>query len=44
VTIGHSAKGRLVVVVYADREEDVRSISARCAMAGEKKKHAEDQG
>ena len=44
VTIGQSAEGRLVVVVHADREEDVRIITARCAMAGEKRKHAEDQG
>jgi uncharacterized protein len=44
VTLGQSAKGRLVVVVHADREEDVRIISARCATAGEKKKYAEGQG
>ena len=43
VTIGHSAKGRLVVVVHADRGEDVRIISARRATAGEKKKYAEEQ-
>jgi uncharacterized DUF497 family protein len=43
VTIGQSAKGRLVVVVHADRGEDIRIISARRATAGEKKKYAEGQ-
>jgi len=38
-----SAKGRLVVVVHADRGDDIRIISARRATAGEKKKYAKDQ-
>jgi len=44
VTIGRSARGRLIVVTHADRGDDLRIISARRAMAGEKKKHAEGQG
>jgi uncharacterized DUF497 family protein len=43
VTIGHSARGRLIVVVHADREEDIRIISARRATPGEKKNYAEAQ-
>lgn len=43
VTIGQSAKGRLIVVVHADRGEEIRIISARRPTAGEKKKHAEGQ-
>lgn len=43
-TMGRSAKGRLLVVVHADREEDIRIITARRATAGEKKKYAEGQG
>jgi uncharacterized DUF497 family protein len=43
VTIGHSARGRLIVVVHADRQEDIRIISARRATLGEKKKYAEAQ-
>ena len=43
VTIGHSASGRVIVVVHADRGEDIRIISARPATAGEKKKYAEAQ-
>ena len=41
VTIGHSASGRVIVVVHADRGEDIRIISARQATAGEKNKYAE---
>ena len=41
VTSGHSASGRVIVVVHADRGEDIRIISARQATAGEKKKYAE---
>jgi uncharacterized protein len=43
VTIGHSAQGRVIVVVHADRGEDIRIIGARRAMAGEKKKYEETQ-
>jgi hypothetical protein len=44
VTMGQSAKQQIVVVVHADREEQVRIISARRATAGEKKKYAEGKG
>jgi uncharacterized DUF497 family protein len=44
VTIGRSARRRLIVVIHADRGDDLRIISARRATAGEKKKHAEGQG
>ena len=40
VTTGHSASGRVIVVVHADRGDDIRIISARRATAGEKKKYA----
>jgi uncharacterized DUF497 family protein len=43
VTIGHSAQGRVIVVVHADRGEDIRIISARRARPGEKKKYEEAQ-
>jgi hypothetical protein len=41
VTIGQSANSRLIVVVHADREDDIRIISARTAATREKKKYAE---
>jgi hypothetical protein len=44
VTVGHSARGRVIVVVHADRGEDVRLISARRATAREKTKYAEGEG
>jgi uncharacterized DUF497 family protein len=39
VTIGFSAKGRLLVVCHADQHAVVRLISARCATAQERKRH-----
>jgi uncharacterized DUF497 family protein len=44
VTMGQSSRQRLVVVVHADRGEEIRIISARRATAGEKKKYAEGKG
>ena len=43
VTIGQSVNSRLIVVVHADREDDIRIISARMATTREKKKYAEGQ-
>jgi uncharacterized DUF497 family protein len=37
VTMGTSAAGRLLVVVHADRDEEVRIISARVATRRERK-------
>ncbi len=37
VTMGTSAAGRLLVVVHADREDEVRIISARVATRRERK-------
>ena len=42
-TIGQSVNSRLIVVVHADREDDIRIISARIATTREKKKYAEGQ-
>jgi uncharacterized protein len=39
LTIGYSSEGRLLVVAHAERGEDVRIISARCATKHERKKH-----
>jgi uncharacterized DUF497 family protein len=39
VTIGFSSQGRLLVIAHAERGEIVRIISARCAIAHERKKH-----
>jgi len=39
VTIGYSAKGRLLLVCHTDRREVVRIISARRATSRERKKH-----
>ena len=41
VTVGGDAVGRIVAVVYAYREEDVRLISARPATRKEKDAYAE---
>ena len=41
VTVGADALGRIVAVVYAYREEDVRLISARPATRKEKDAYAE---
>ena len=43
VTIGQSANSRLIVVVHADRGDDIRVISARGATTREKKRYAEGQ-
>lgn len=39
LTIGHSARGRLLLVAHTDRETTLRIISARRATAGERKRH-----
>ena len=39
LTIGYSARGRLLVVAHTDRGAVVRIISARPATAGERKRH-----
>jgi len=39
LTIGSSSQGQLLVVAHADKGENVRIISARCATAHERKKH-----
>ena len=39
ITIGHSSKGRLLVVVYVERGTPLRIISARLAGAKERKRH-----
>lgn len=39
ITIGFSAKGRLIVVCHSEREDAIRIISARRATSRERKKH-----
>lgn len=39
VTIGHSSRRRLLVVVHTERGETIRIISARLATAHERKRH-----
>jgi uncharacterized protein len=39
LTIGHSARERLLVVAHTERGTGVRIISARRATAGERKRH-----
>lgn len=39
VTLGIDALGRILVVVYAWREDDIRIISARKATPGERKEY-----
>jgi len=39
ITVGHSARGRLLVVAHTDRGVRVRIISARRATARERKRH-----
>lgn len=39
ITVGHSARTRLLVVCYTDREKMVRLISARRASRSERKRH-----
>jgi uncharacterized DUF497 family protein len=39
--IGHSSAGRLLTVVFTEREGRFRIISARCSTAAERKKYEE---
>ena len=39
ITIGFSARGRLLVVCHTERERSVRVISARLATKRERKRH-----
>jgi len=39
VTIGHSSRQRLLVVVHTEQSETIRIISARLANAHERKRH-----
>ena len=39
VTIGHSSRQRLLVVVHAEEDETIRIISARPATVHERKRH-----
>jgi uncharacterized DUF497 family protein len=41
ITVGYSAKGRLLVVCHTERRGSLRLISARRANAHERKKHEE---
>ena len=41
VTVGMDAVGRILVVVYAHRGENIRLISARAATKGERKSYEE---
>lgn len=42
VTIGLSLRGRLLVVVHADRDESIRIVSARKATRREAEQYAKD--
>jgi len=44
ITMGHSANGSLLVVVHTDRKDRVRTISARTASRGERKKYEKGEG
>ena len=39
VTIGHSSRQRLLVILHAEQGETIRTISARLATAHERKRH-----
>ena len=39
VTVGHSSRQRLLVVVHTEQDETIRIISARLATAHERKRH-----
>ena len=41
MTVGADALNRIVVVVYAWREDDIRIISARRATRGERRRYEE---
>ena len=44
VTLGASAKGRILVVIHADGKESVRIISARKASSPERRYYEEGEG
>lgn len=39
ITVGHSSRGRLLLIAHIERGENVRSISARLATLQERKRH-----
>ncbi len=39
ITVGHSSRGRLLVVAHIERGETIRIISARLATTQERKRH-----
>ena len=39
ITVGHSSRQRLLVIVHTERGETIRIISARPATAHERKRH-----
>jgi len=39
ITVGFSAQNNLLVVVHADKSDNIRIISARSATANERKRH-----
>ena len=39
ITVGHSSRQRLLVIVHAEQGETIRIISARQATAHERKRH-----
>jgi len=39
ITVGHSSRERLLIVVHVEREDNIRIISARLATARERKRH-----
>lgn len=39
ITVGHSSRQRLLVVVHSEQSETIRIISARLATAHERKRH-----
>jgi uncharacterized DUF497 family protein len=39
ITVGHSSRERLLVVVHVERGDNLRIISARLATARERKRH-----
>jgi uncharacterized DUF497 family protein len=39
ITIGHSSRQRLLVVVHTEQSETIRIVSARLANAHERKRH-----
>ena len=43
ITFGVSTRGRLLVVVHADRDDTIRIISARPATSAERKLYEEDR-